>query len=286
MRYARLTKRLILIAALLACTLVLRAGTARSAGNCTEAALDAVLASGGTLVLNCANGGAPVTITLANDLIAGNSRSATTIDGMSQPVTIKGNGSGSVLSVLNGVTLTLEGLTITGGAGTGGINNLGGTLTLVNSTLTGNTATNGGGIANSNGGTLTLTNSTLSGNAATNAGGGIFNDNMGTLMLSNSTLSGNSAARGGGIYNDSTGTLTLTNSTLSGNAATRGGGIANSNGWFTLASSILDGNRASTDPECDGGFYTYDYNLLGTINSTDCPISNILSHDVTSTTPV
>ena len=41
-------------------------------------------------------------------------------------------------------------------------------------------------------GTLTLTNSTVSGNSATVFGGGIFND--GTLTLTNSTVSGNNAA--------------------------------------------------------------------------------------------
>ena len=58
----------------------------------------------------------------------------------------------------------------------------------------------GGGIFNA--GTLTLTNSTVSGNNADENGGGIFNDNGGTPMLTNSTVSGNNAAvDGGGIFN-------------------------------------------------------------------------------------
>ena len=59
---------------------------------------------------------------------------------------------------------------------------------------------NGGGIVNR--GTLTLTNSTVSGNSAGSlgSGGGIFS--FGTLTLTNSTVSGNSAGiHGGGISN-------------------------------------------------------------------------------------
>ena len=64
------------------------------------------------------------------------------------------------------------------------------------------------------GGTLTLTNSTVSGNSARHRGGGVYNN--GTATLTNSTVSGNDAYYGGGgVFNS--GTLTLTNSTVSGN---------------------------------------------------------------------
>ena len=51
-------------------------------------------------------------------------------------------------------------------------------------------------------GTLTLTNSTVSGNSAAFSGGGVFNY-FGTATLTNSTVSGNSATRfdGGGVFN-------------------------------------------------------------------------------------
>ncbi|NJN79652.1 MAG: sortase [Anaerolineales bacterium] len=104
----------------------------------------------------------------------------------------------------------------------GGIYN-NGILTITNSTLSGNSASIGGGISNDLA-LATITNSTLSGNSATTRGGGI--DNTGTLTITNSTLSGNSTPlSGGGIYNNNT--LTLTNSTLSGNSAINGGGIYN-----------------------------------------------------------
>jgi len=116
-----------------------------------------------------------------------------------------------------------------------------GTLTLINSTISGNTAltfpttssnspptafANGGGIFNQEGGTLTLINSTVSGNRADNSGGGIYNSSA-TLTLISSTVSGNLADTGGGISNDG-GTLRLINSTISDNMTEQaGGGILN-----------------------------------------------------------
>ena len=72
--------------------------------------------------------------------------------------------------------------------------------------------------------TLTVVNSTVSGNFAY-LGGGIFNS--GTLTVVNSTLSGNMtliySGFGGGIYDE--GAVTLTYCTMSGNSASDGGGI-------------------------------------------------------------
>ncbi len=67
----------------------------------------------------------------------------------------------------------------------------------------------GGGIFNigiDSSGLLSILNSTVSGNSAGEEGGGIYNNGSysGTAILTivNSTLSGNSAAAGGGIYNE------------------------------------------------------------------------------------
>jgi hypothetical protein len=56
----------------------------------------------------------------------------------------------------------------------------------------------GGGILNF--GTLTVTNSTLSGNFA-GFGGGIFNSPGGTVSLTNCTIGNNYGLSGGGLYN-------------------------------------------------------------------------------------
>ncbi len=186
----------------------------------------------------------PQTIGLAGTLNLENTTPGESIIivGPAVPLTVEGGGSGSdfsVFTVAAGTTATLEELTISNGytsGGGGGIYNCG-TLTVSNSTLSGNYAAGewwpygGGGGGIYNGGTLIVSNCTLSSNSAGGGpgggnGGGIYNG--GTVTVSNSTFSGNSASgwsyggggNGGGIYNG--GTLIVSDCTLSGNSA--GGG--------------------------------------------------------------
>ena len=152
-----------------------------------------------------------------------------------------------VFSVSAGVTATIAGLTIERGSdfGNGGGVYNAGTLTVINSSVSGNlsffSAREGGGIYNA--GTLNVINSTLSDNGFFEGGrgGGIYN--AGTVTVFNSTLSGNRAhdGDGGGIYN--AGTLTVSYSRLSSNATSDdfGGGIFNS-GMLTVINSTLSGN--------------------------------------------
>jgi Right handed beta helix region len=166
-----------------------------------------------------------------------------TINGVPD-ITISGNDQVRVFEVANGAQLTLDNLTVANGRytdngyGGGAIFNNGGTLTVSNSTLSGNsTNSNGGAIFNS--GTLTMSNSTLSGNSSFN-GGAILNS--GTLTMSNSTLSGNSSDFGGAILNS--GTLTMSNSTLSGNSTNNNGGAILNYGTLTMSNSTLSGNSS------------------------------------------
>jgi hypothetical protein len=161
-----------------------------------------------------------------------------------------------IFAVGGGTTVGISGLSITNayddfGWG-GGIDNSG-TLTVSDSTISGNLAENGGGICN--GGMLTVSNCTIRGNGANGAevmlgeGGGIAN--FGALTLSNSTVSGNAViGYGGGIYNSYGGyaVCTVSYSTISGNTAhpgfegrVEGGGIDN-HGTFTLSNSTVSGN--------------------------------------------
>ncbi len=114
----------------------------------------------------------------------------------------------------------------------------------------------GGGIHNQ--GTLTINDSTVSGNEAGGlgrygicGGGGIYNN--GRLTVYASTINSNQARVGGGICN--AGTLTINGSTLSGNSAGPrsycdsagvGGGIENSSGALSINDSTLTGNTASS----------------------------------------
>ena len=95
-----------------------------------------------------------------------------TIAGPTGGATVRRNASAGafrILTVNSGVTANLSNLTIRGGsdasgAGGGGIYNNGGTTTLANVTVSGNTSGGLGGGIYLNGGTVTLTNSTVSGN--------------------------------------------------------------------------------------------------------------------------
>ncbi len=126
----------------------------------------------------------------------------------------------------------------------GGINNRG-TLTVSDSTFSGNNATNGGAILND--GTVSVSNSTFSGNSA-RSGGGIYNS--GTLTIDHSTLRRNVSRNGGGIYNS--GLLTISNSSFFGNTArtsensARGGGISSS-GTLFVSNSTFSRNTAGGD---------------------------------------
>jgi parallel beta-helix repeat protein len=186
---------------------------------------------------------------------------------------IGGTGQGGGLYV-NGGTLMIASSTIASNQGTGGpggvngFNGLGaggglyifsnaGTPTVTGSTLSDNSAIDGGAIYN--GGTLTVSDCTLSSNSAGRWGGAIYNG--GTLTVSNSTLSGNNyASGGGGIYN--LGSATVSNSTLSGNSAVWGGGIFNGD-TLTVSNSTLSGN----DGFYEGGGI-YNFGTLTVSNST------------------
>ena len=81
--------------------------------------------------------------------------------------------------------------------------------------------------------TATVVNSTFSGNSASDRGGAIENEG-GTLAVTNSTFAGNSAAGatyGGGAIFIKGRTVTVTNSTFSGNSSgSIGGAISNFGG--------------------------------------------------------
>ncbi|MFM9009291.1 MAG: beta strand repeat-containing protein, partial [Planctomycetota bacterium] len=95
-----------------------------------------------------------------------------------------------------------------------------------------NAATGDGGGVYSNL-TLTITNSTISGNRAGGVGGGIINGR--TLSVSQSTVADNTAAAGGGIYNNYISTwVTLSNTILGDN---RGGDYGASSGTGTNGAS-------------------------------------------------
>jgi hypothetical protein len=139
--------------------------------------------------------------------------------------------SGAPFSADLSASLTIRNSTVSGNtaaANGGGITGVSSTVNVISCNVTGNTATlNAGGGLNNHGGSMTVSHSSVTGNTAGTYGGGVTGaDNYlaatqttvpGTLTITGSDVSGNTAEYGGGIDNSST--LTLNNSTVNYNAA-------------------------------------------------------------------
>jgi parallel beta-helix repeat protein len=171
---------------------------------------------------------------------------------------ISGNDQSRVFSVSRGADLTLDGVTVRDGNVVGNRTNQ-----------------SGGGIYIDYNGKLTLMNSAITDNSATN-GGGIYNYNVSSstfVTIINSTISRNTAGYGAGISNNY-GKVTIVNSTISGNTAqTNAGGIYNGySSGMTLINTTVTNNRSDSAncADCAGGVYNYGnatsvVNLLNTI---------------------
>ena len=170
-------------------------------------------------------------------------------------------------------TLTIANCVISDNSGSG-VQNLSASVTIIDSTISGNFIDNsqggdgqGGGIYTSGvkfPGNLTVINSTISGNFASFNGGGIASGLSG-LTIVNSTISGNSIGDpdngyGGGIAADGGGVvppaLTITNSTVSGNSAAICGGVCG--GTVEIKNTILNANASGN---IDGTVTSHGYNI-------------------------
>lgn len=202
----------------------------------------------------------PTTIVLAGGtpLQFTDTSGATTIDGPgASQVAVSGDNQNTAFLINVGVTVAIDGLTIMGGKGSidigGGLKGGGGLfnngrLTLQDVFLTGNAAGNsGGGFYNNTTGTVTVLGSTITGNSGV-FGGGFFN--AGTANVTNSTIADNSVtSNGGGFYNLAT--VNLNGSTLARNSAGVNGGGFFSNNTANVVNSTLTGNSAGSN---GGGF--------------------------------
>jgi hypothetical protein len=141
-------------------------------------------------------------------------------------------------------TMTVDNSTISGNIGqSGAISNIRGTATLIHSTVSYNMSN---GIFN-DGGVFIIKDSTISHNTTTDGnGGGISNTH--TLVLNNSSVEHNTAVSGGGIFTSggifTMGTTNVINSSILQNTATHGdgGGLANNGGSTTLTDSVVAEN--------------------------------------------
>jgi CSLREA domain-containing protein len=150
-------------------------------------------------------------------------------------------------------------------------------LTLLNSTISGNSAPAGGGIFNRNfvdeaEAAVRLTNSTVANNSATQEGGGI-DLSVGGLELINSLVARNSAPTGPDVRRGPEGTTVIARFNLIGNGS--GSGISNTNGnQVGTSSSPID---PRIGPLADNGGPSRTHALLAgspaidAASSADCP---------------
>lgn len=198
----------------------------------------------------------PVTLSIQNSIFTGNSSTnedggAIYIDGANgviiQGATFAGNTAGE-----DGGAIAME--------------RTSGSVLIENTSLTGNIAVNQGGAlylaALYSGSTFSIVNSTISQNSANVGGGARFSDVAGTLSVNGSNFTDNTAVDGAGFFVDNSGFATLievANSQITGNAATSdAGGIYfyMFAGSVTITNSVISGNTADGD---GGGISVFYY---------------------------
>ncbi len=151
-------------------------------------------------------------------------------------------GSGGAI-YLDGGTLLMEGVYITGSAALGGaVYVASGTVQADRVLVVEATATDAGGGMYLAGGTATLVNTTFSENTAATTGGGLHVDDGASALLLNTTFSENIAAIGGGVW---------------------AGGPGIGEARVCLGNNLLAGNAAPAGPDVWGQVLSLGHNLVG-----------------------
>lgn len=166
----------------------------------------------------------------------------------------------------------------------GGIYN-DGSLTVIDSAITGNAANGngGGGIWNDDYTSYLIQTTTIANNATAGNGGGISSEDDGTII--NSTITGNQAdSDGGGIYSRYY-DVVISYSTITDNTANGVGDGINA-GNLTLRATIVAANGDSDIAGLNGEVTSLGYNLVG--NGTDTGLVNGQNNDIvgSSASPV
>ena len=254
--------------------------TQRGGGVCVTGTNSKFNMYGGTITDNTATkGGGGVYVSGGTFTMNGNA-SVT-----SNRATDRDNGTGGGVYVVDGTFTMNDNASITGNTATSTDGGVGvyttsttATFTMNGGTISGNTATNGGGVGvygtgsafSTNGSAFIMNGGAISGNTATNNGGGVYVSKSGTFEMHNSaSVTGNTASdntadqgNGGGVYVYS-GTFEMNDTaSVSGNTATNsksenttyGGGVyVSSNGTFNMngEATSVSNNKATNG----GGVY-------------------------------
>lgn len=259
---------------------IIQAGTTADDGTGSVGnGIDRVFHVEGNLTLN--------DVTIRNGLVTGNN----TGKGVGGGIWVYDSGTATINnSIITGNVAHHTGTAFFDGYG-GGINNYNSSVTLNNTDVTNNTATrSGGGIINLGSGagqtaTLNINGGTLSGNVATD-GGGIdnfgFSSGAANLDMDGTTISANNAyslssirGMGGGARfvqgGSGTANATITNSTFSGNVASRYGGaisMKEANVTLTITNSTIANNSNTHAGFGIGGLYISENAGATIVNST------------------
>jgi Right handed beta helix region len=209
-------------------------------------------------------------------------------------------GNGGALGLKNTGDATITGSTFTGntvqrgnpGGGAIEVENHG-NFTMTNSTVSNNTATTqrGGGIFFASSGgigkSITIANSTFSGNSSATGAGALYFRTNSDVAINNSTITGNTTGGGGGgIMVSSVASIAVNQSTITANTSTSsnansagGGGILLSPCYLissdpvVFSGTILSGNTSGVAGRADFGLYhnsltiRSNSSLLGSIDS-------------------
>lgn len=274
----------------------------------------------------------PQTITLASgELVAANNGSLTVFGPGADKLTISGNNASRIFSSGANVVVTLSNIRFTAGNGAGALNtgrggaiyNVGGTMTVNNSVITGNTANTGGALNNaaSTGpavnANLTINNCHVFNNSSTSSGGALQNFSTSTVTIINSTFNNNTSggSTGGGAF-QANGTISIANSTFANNTAPGGSGGAitfngtainfnnvtmigntatNNGGGFhrtganpvTFRNTIISGNNGTAaSPDITGAITSNGNNIIGNVGTSSGWVMSDLQNTNPDVTPL
>lgn len=283
------------------------------AGSLRQAVLDANAAAGDDTIVFDSLFNTSQTITLTTGELLVTANGSLTINGPGpELLTLSGNNTSRILSSSANAIVNINGLRFTAGNGAGTLNtgrggaiyNVGGTMVITNSVITGNSAANGGALNNaastspsvpanltiincsitnntssSSGAAmqnfstsfLNIRNTTVSGNTSNGTGiAGAFQAN-GTVTITNSTFSGNSApaGTGGGVYFNGTTSLTMTNTTIVNNSSLNGAGGLHRTGTTAAVNIrntiVANNNGNAASPDAFGLVSSQGNNIIGNV---------------------
>ncbi|GAB5519161.1 MAG: hypothetical protein RhofKO_14120 [Rhodothermales bacterium] len=222
-------------------------------GDCSLRDALALIPDGGTITFAAALSGQTLPISIrpafaTHFVITGKT---VTIDAsnLADGVVLQSNGDGRLFTVFTDGSLTLRGLTLTGGRASfgGALDVQGNTTTLDRVTITGNAATSssGGGVSVRFNASLIMTNTTITGNTAVTQGGGLWlQRSEGMIAATGSTIYGNDAPTGEQLRIDA-GTVTLTSSVLGG-GSDPGADCSRGSGTLTASHTLVEDGSCIT----------------------------------------